>query len=227
MTDWIYGIVVVMVFGTVILQVTPEGTYQKYVRLFLGALLMMTVMRPLFSWMDLSEGSNLFFKQEVLSSWLGGASWENELLGEGWQGSDPWETTMKEQLNRKQESWVRQVLESTAGEYGFSYLDHEVQWDSTGSWLERLVLWVKRATDMESGVTAGGTEVDGASRRTSDVEEISSVERINPVYDSAIGAKKDMDDQVYYEPSELRPLHQALQTVWQLEESQIVLYWQR
>ena len=30
MSDWIYGIVAVMMFGTVILQVTPEGTYQKY-----------------------------------------------------------------------------------------------------------------------------------------------------------------------------------------------------
>ena len=144
MSDWIYGIVVVMVFGTIILQVIPEGTYQKYMRLFWGTLLMLTVIGPLYSWLDLSEGTRLFFAQEILSSWVGVASWENGPGELEWQGADPWEVTMKEQINRKQESWVRQVLESTAEEYGFVYGDHRVQWDPAGNWPERLMLWVKK-----------------------------------------------------------------------------------
>ena len=214
MSDWIYGIVVVMVFGTVILQVTPEGTYQKYVRLFLGALLMLTVTRPLYSWLDLLEGTRLSFEQEVLSSWMGGTSlgdgqWEN-----GWQAADRWERIMKEQVSQKQETWVEQVLESMAGEYGFLYLDHKVQWDQAGNWPERLTLWVERPETVETDVA-------------DDSKDISVVDPINMGSDREFDAKREAEDQAYYEPSELRPLHQALQTIWRLKEDQIVLYWQR
>lgn len=224
MSGWIYGIVVVMVFGTVILQMTPEGTYQKYVRLFVGALLMLTVIGPLYSWLDLSEGSRLFFKQEVLFAWMGVTSWEDGSSKSEWQESDLWEATMKEQVSRKQESWVRQVLESTAEEYGFSYLDHKVQWDMEGSWPERLTLWVKRqdAGEGDESEVVLGVETDYPMS----VEKIAEVIPIVSVTDRDADRNSNSGE-TYYEPSELRPLHQALQVVWQLEEGQIVVYWQR
>lgn len=213
MGDWIYGIVAVMLFGTVILQVMPEGTYQKYVRLFLGVLLMMTVIEPLGSWFGLGEEIRLSFEQRILSSWAEVTSFEQTGKNERWQESDHWDAMMREQLNQKQENWVRQVLESTAQEYGYRYLDHRVQWNEKSDWPEMLTMWVEM----------------GAGRSDQDVRntEILLVDPIVSVNGRNHDVKSDLEEEVYYEPSELRPLHQALQVIWQLEEEQIVLYRQR
>ena len=213
MSDWIYGIVAVMLFGTVILQVTPEGTYQKYVRLFLGVLLMMTVIEPfglLFGW---REETRLSFEQRILSSWAEVTSFEQTGKNERWQEPDHWDVMMKEQLDQKQERWVRQMLESTAQEYGYMYLDHQVQWNEKGDWPERLTMWVEMGADRS----------DQEVRNT----EIFFVDPIVSVNGRDHDVKSDLEEDVYYEPSELRPLHQALQVIWQLEEEQIVLYRQR
>ncbi len=223
MSDWIYGIVAVMLFGTVILQMTPEGTYQKYVRLFLGALLMMTVIGPLYSWGDLSEGTRLYFEQEILSSWMGAISFGGTGDDSLWQEPDRWENIMREQVNQKQESWVGQVLETTVREYGFLYLDHEVQWNAAQNWPEQLTLWLgKQGEEKERGTEAVAEESQDIG-----IEEISSVDPVASVTDGDMNIQGNVEGDNYYEPSELRPLHQALQMVWQLEEGQIVLYLQR
>ena len=225
MSDWIYGIVAVMMFGTVILQVTPEGTYQKYVRLFLGAMLMLTVTRPLFSWFDLSEKTRLSFEQGMLSSWIGAPSFGSTGNERVWQDADRWELQLQEQVDRKQETWVKQVLESTAREYGFLYLDHEVRWNEAGNWPEKLILWVKK---WEEGETCASEDVSGVETELlMEITGISTVTPILSVVDGTILANGDTESEIYYEPSELRPLHEALQVVWQLEDGQIVVYWQR
>lgn len=225
MSDWIYGIVAVILFGTVILQVTPEGTYQKYVRLFLGAILMITVTKPLFSWFDLSEKTRLTFEQGMLSSWIGATSFGSTGNDRVWQEADRWENQLQEQVDRKQEIWVKQVLESTAGEYGFLYLDHEVLWNEAGNWPEKLTLWVKKQEERE---TCAPEDVSGMETDHSmGIRGISTVTPIMSVADGTIHANGGTESEIYYEPSELRPLHQALQRIWQLEDAQIVLYWQR
>ena len=228
MSDWIYGIVAVMLFGTVILQVTPEGAYQKYVRLFLGALLIMTVIGPLYSWLGLAEGSRLSFEQRILSSWRMTAL-ERTGMDNMWQESDHWERRMQEQVSQKQETWMQDALKVIAEGYGFKYIKHEVRWDLAGNWPDSLVLWVEK-----SGEENGYNPEDIAGNITKDIadhpmeiEGVSSVEPIVFVTDRYSDKKREGQDKVYYEPSELRPLHQALQVVWQLEEGQIVLYLQR
>ena len=69
----------------------------------------------------------------------------------------------------------------------------------------------------------------GAGRSDQDVRntEILLVDPIVSVNGRNHDVKSDLEEEVYYEPSELRPLHQALQRIWQLEEEQIVLYRQR
>ena len=225
MSEWIYGIVAVILFGTVILQVTPEGTYQKYVRLFLGAMLMITVTKPLFSWFDLSEKTRLTFEQGMLSSWIGAMSFGSTGNDRVWQEADRWEHQLQEQVDRKQEIWVKQVLESTAKDYGFLYLDHEVRWNEAGNWPEKLTLWVKK---QEEGKICASEDVSGVE--TEIPMEITGIATVTPVLsvaDRTVHANGCTESEVYYEPSELRPLHEALQVVWQLEDGQIVVYWQR
>lgn len=225
--DWIYGIVAVMLFGTVILHVTPEGTYQKYVRLFLGALLMLAVLSPLFSLLGLTENVRLTFEQGMLSSWLGNFSGVSSASGqEGeqwqqWQVPDTWEQTMQEQIRNKQEAWMQEALASVTQEYGFSFLDCEVEWNAAGDWPEKLTVWVEKenGAENEASVAVGaiepvaqvGLEVGETTDKTIEVQ----------------GNQDSLETGNYYEPSELRSLHYALQTVWQLEEEQILLYWQR
>ena len=142
-----------------------------------------------------------------------------------WQEADRWENQLQEQVDRKQETWVKQVLESTAREYGFLYLDHEVQWNVAGNWPEKLTLWVKK---QEEGETCVSEDVSGMETDHSmGVRGISTVTPILSVEDGTTRANGDTESEVYYEPSELRPLHQALQVVWQLEDGQIVVYCQR
>lgn len=225
MREWIYGIVVVMLFGTVILQVTPEGSYQKYVRLFLGTLLMLTVTKPLYSWLGMWEETRLNFEQGSLASWMGAVSFEDDQsLGE-WQETDRWEESMKEQIHQKQEDWVQQVLMSSVREYGFWYQDHEVQWNPQGNWPETLTLWVSRQEKEKQNTRESRGE--DPTNTTIGIEGVSSVEPVRSVTREDTDTQKDGKKENYYEPSELLPLHQALQRVWQLEAGQIVIYFQR
>jgi len=231
MGDWIYGIVAVMLFGRVILQVTPEGAYQKYVRLFMGAVLMLAVVSPVFSLFGLSEEIRLSFEQNDLFSWWGTeASWSQENKG-AWQSPDPWEESMREQMYKKQEAWLIRSLAGTVQEYGFVCLAQKVEWNDSKNWPRKLTLWLAREGEDRGstgdGETLGDTIVAGTAVG-------SGMDIINPI-DAVpyVGAKaenkaeNDADGSTYYEPSELRPLHQALQMIWQLEEGQIILYYER
>ena len=209
MAEWIYGIVAVMLFGTVILQVLPSGTYRKYVRLFLGAMLMITVMWPVFSWLGFTEGARVSFEQELYSSWLSneigwGKSGSSEILSQ-----DEWTQNMHMQMRNRQQIWVKEAAELTARDYGFVCLDCQVEWNETENWPSKILLWVARDDDQTDTVQTNTISV---------IHQVTEVDKV--------GADAK-EEKVYYEPSELRPLHQALQTVWQLEEAQILLYLQR
>lgn len=222
--DWIYGIAVVMLFGTAVLQATPEGTYQKYVRLFLGALLMLAVFSPLFSLLGLWETTRLSFEKHVLTAWLDDSSLEQEQ----WQAA----------AQKKKEAWLREPLDALAREYGFVCLDYAVQWETERDWPAQLTLWVMRER-------SDSAQENTASEGVSQIRPVESVavigQGIMTAAEDAIGTeeqshlegKTELNDvgstetQVYYEPSELRRLHQALELVWNLEEDQICLYWER
>ena len=223
--DWLYGIAAVLLFGTVILQGMPEGTYQKYARLFLGALLVMAVISPLFSRWGLTEETRLSFEQGMVSSWLDGI-----MADEEWQVSEAWEQTMQQQIRQKQEAWLQEPLAALAEEYGFSCLRYAVEWNEAGDWPRQLTLWVTRRDETAATEEdhVAGAEMSGILS----VEPVSSVgEPAAPTGEGipSLGEVQSSQGEpaVYYEPSELRPLHQALQTVWQLPEEQILLYWER
>ncbi len=223
--DWLYGIVAVLLFGTVILQGMPEGTYQRYARLFLGVLLVMAVISPLFSRLGLWEGTRLSFERGLVSSWLDGVVEAKE-----WQVSQRWEETMQQQIRQKQEGWLQEPLAALTEEYGFSCLRYAVEWNEAGDWPRQLTLWVTRR---EQNTVAEEYPVsDAEATGILPVEPISSVGGLvvsteNAIVSQKIESSSQRGPARYYEPSELRPLHQALQTVWQLREEQILLYWER
>ncbi len=200
--DWIYGIAAVMLFSTVAIQVTPEGTYQKYVRLFLGILLMLTVLSPLFSLFGLSEGLRSSFIREELSSWMGEISVKEE-----WSG----------QVLQRREAWLKEPLEALAREHGFSCLDYAVEWNDGGDWPQRMTLWV---TEMKRNLSEEKLHSD-EWEESNQVEQVQSVRPIEQIEDGMT------EFDAYYEPSELRTLHQALAVLWQLPEDRVRIYWQR
>lgn len=204
MAEWIYGIVAVMLFGTVILQVLPQGTYQKYVRLFLGAMLMITVMWPVFYALGFTETVKITLEQELFSSWLmAGTGWGKNGSG-GMILEDEWAQNMHLQVRNRQETWVKKTVELTAQDYGFVCLDCQVEWNETQDWPAKLIVQVAKDDDQTDPISI--------------IQKVTGVDKVG----ASMG-----DGEVYYEPSELRPLHQALQTVWQLDQEQILLYLQR
>ena len=52
---WIRNLAYMLLFFTVVLQLVPEGGYRKYIRYFLGLILIVTVISPVFS----SSGSSI------------------------------------------------------------------------------------------------------------------------------------------------------------------------
>lgn len=213
MSEWIYGIAAVMLFGTVILQMTPEGTYQKYVRLFLGSVLMLTVLSPVFSLWDLGEKVGLNFEQEAMLSWWGAETFRLQRDEPAGHKTDRWEESMREQMFQKQETWVSRWLEDITREYGFICLAQDVVWNAANNWPSSLTLWLKTAGEGAAEIS----EQEGTMR-------IDPVDAVSPV-DSV--SENSAEGEVYYEPSELRPLHQALQEIWKLPEDRIILYYQR
>ena len=124
-------------------------------------------------------------------------------------------------------------MEALAQEYGFGCTDYSVQWNEAGDWPEQITMWLVRQEEASSAAGSGSKqdrgifwpEEDGAG---GSIADISSVEQIQVDQETMAEFKSNVEEEVtYYEPSELRQLHQALQTVWQLEEEQILLYWER
>ena len=46
---WIRNLAYTLLFFTVVLQLVPEGGYRKYIRYFLGLILIVTVISPVYS----------------------------------------------------------------------------------------------------------------------------------------------------------------------------------
>ena len=209
--DWVYGIAAVMLLGSAAIQAIAEGTYQKYLKLFLGLVLILTVISPVLSLFGRSDAPSLYYLRESIASWLEGGGPE-AAGGFGRAGSVPadWEQT----VNRKREEALSQPLCVLAENYGFYLLSYSVRWSGEGR-LDGIVLTVCQKTAREETQPAGrsGEEIPGTDR----------VETVRPV--EAVGEGEI--DSSYYEPSELRLLHQALETVLELSGEQVTIYLDR
>lgn len=57
---WIKSIVYFSVFLTVLLQLLPNEKYKKYIRFFAGLLMMLLVLKPVFSLFDTDVSKDVF-----------------------------------------------------------------------------------------------------------------------------------------------------------------------
>lgn len=207
--DWIYGIVAVLLFGAVALQALPEGTYQKYARLFLGGILLLAVLSPVLSLFGLSQNNMLYYTREIFSVWLGG-----ENIASTDHMKDEWQKKAEEQ---KEAAWG-EPLQILAEEYGFLLMSYSIVWDEEGAQPEKLTLTVAKQEESHEN-----SEKERFMSET--VEKIEPVEEIRSVGENA--KQTESDDGTYYEPSEVRKLHQALETVMGISQDQVVIYWNR
>lgn len=207
--DWIYKIAAVMLLGAVALQAVPQGTYQKYVRLFLGGLLILTVLSPLLSGLGLSQKTALYYQRDVLSAWLGSMTGSGE--NEDAQAQVRWQ----EEVRSRNEAALEEPLQVLVGEYGFLLSSYFVEWNEDGTQPEALTLTVIR----KQGEDAEEEEISGGEAEIEPVRTVDPVGREN--------GSMTAEDGTYYEPSELRELHQALETVLGLRTEQITIYWNR
>lgn len=233
--DWIYGIAAVLLLGAVALQAVPEGTYRKYVHLFLGGVLIVTMISPILSVLGLSQKTALYFGRDALAAWLGEIRYTAGGLGAdgGTSGLEAWQ----EQVKKQREAALEQPLQVLAEEYGFSVRSYSAEWSEDGTELEQMALTVQRQTgewdgredDPDSGE---GTENAGSKRDT--IAQVEPVEEIRLSGDQgktrqegSLTENSASENETYYEPSELRDLHRALALVLELPEEQVIIYWNR
>ena len=206
--DWIYGIAAVMLLGSAAIQAISEGTYQKYLKLFLGLVLILTVISPLLSLFGRSDIPSLYYLREVIAFWLeGGGPGAADGFYRGESGPADWEET----VNRKREEALFEPLCVLTESYGFNLLSYSVKWSGEGR-PEGITLTVCKKTDKKETATSGET-----------AQKADRVDTVRPV--EAVGEGET--ESSYYEPSELRLLHQALETVLELSEKQVAVYLDR
>ena len=216
MTEWIYGMVAVSLFGMVVMQMTPEGTYQRYVRLCLGGIFLLAACSPVLSLLTSLGRNDVSLVSQVVASWWNdaGRSGGTVALGEGDHGAEihTWEKTMEQQIQRRQERWMEESLDILAEEYGFVCLEYQVQWQ--GDQPSQLTVWVASRQEETEESKVGAVEPVS-------MDPIVVEYMVQEEFDS-----EGTSQETYYEPSELRPLLQVIQQIWQLEEDQIRIYWE-
>ena len=70
MADWIYGIAAVLILGGVAAEAVPEGAWRKYIRLFLGVLVILAAAAPVLSLFGISDRAALSYEEGIFSSWV-------------------------------------------------------------------------------------------------------------------------------------------------------------
>ena len=213
--DWIYGIAAVLLLSSAALQAVSEGTWQKYVKLFCGGLVILAVTAPLLTLAGRLGQTSLYYQRDTLSALFGGL-----------EGSVPEGDEWRQEARKRQEEALREPLAALAESCGFTICSYTLGWKEETQ-IDAVTLTVRaadKALAQEEG-TPGGA--DG-------ILPVEAVEpagpgdgRDGPGKDGA-GTKEDAAAQgSYYEPSELRTLHEALETVLGLSSGQVAIYLQR
>lgn len=230
--DWIYGIVVVLLLSSVALQAVPKGAWQQYVKLFCGGVLILAVMKPLLALGGMSGQTALYYQRDTLSSLLQG------IVVEGGRGQEEWLT----EVEKRQQETMQKPLEALTESYGFELQAYSLQWKGEAQ-LDGIILTVRQKATEEKeaeGAAAGSAAGDAAGNTASGAGGIVPVEPVEPIEQAGQGLDGQQPEglassqdgtsaaePVYYEPSELRALHQALETVLELSCEQVVIYLQR
>ena len=202
MADWIYGMAAVLILGGIVTEAVPEGVWRKYIRLFLGVLLILAAAAPLFSLFGISDRAALSYEEGLLTSWI------DQI--EGQEG-----TAWNEAARQKQEEALLKPLAVLAEDFGYQLETYSINWASGEP--EAVSLTVSesrnpRAEPQEEGISQEQTAGAG-------VEQVENIAPVAPVQEP-----QERETAVYYEPSELRPFHEAVASVFSLPNEQVTIY---
>lgn len=116
---WVKSLACFTVFISILLQVLPNKKYEKYIRLYMGILMILFLMLPIASLFRLDEKIQDFFARENLKMELGDMAFEMELK----------EASGAEALK---ETYEKELLASIGGyleEKGYYIQGIEASWD--------------------------------------------------------------------------------------------------
>ena len=201
MADWIYGIAAVLILGGIVTETVPEGAWRRYIRLFLGVLLILAAAAPLFSLFGISDRAALSYEEGLLSSWV------DQI---GMQEGGAWD----EAARQKQEEALGEPLSVLAEDFGYRLESYSIDWASGEP--EAVSLTVSENRDSGAEPQEEGTAEEQTAGGVEQVEEIAPV--------APVQEPQERETAVYYEPSELRGLHDTLASVFSFSAEQVTIY---
>lgn len=172
--NWVRNIVCYLIFLTLICNLLPSGKYEKYVRLFGGMVLILVVIQPFTSSLQLDEKIAYYFETFSFQEEMSGLK---EELGE-------MDRQRAETITKEYEQAAASDVERMAKEAGFSPVSVEVDIDSDQeSETFGMVVQVSLAVEGENGTGEDdGEETYGEEKenRAEQAVEV-AVEQVEPV----------------------------------------------
>lgn len=172
--NWVRNIVCYLIFLTLICNLLPSGKYEKYVRLFGGMVLILVVIQPFTSSLQLDEKIAYYFETFSFQEEMSGLK---EELGE-------MDRQRAETITKEYEQAAASDVERMAKEAGFSPVSVEVDIDSdqeseTFGMVVKVSLVVEgeNGTGEDDGEETYGEEKESRAEQAVEV----AVEQIEPV----------------------------------------------
>ena len=172
--NWVRNIVCYLIFLTLICNLLPSGKYEKYVRLFGGMVLILVVIQPFTSSLQLDEKIAYYFETFSFQEEMSGLK---EELGE-------MDRQRAETITKEYEQAAASDVERMAKEAGFSPVSVEVDIDSdqeseTFGMVVKVSLVVEgeNGTGEDDGEETYGEEKESRAEQAVEV----AVEQVEPV----------------------------------------------
>ena len=172
--NWVRNIVCYLIFLTLICNLLPSGKYEKYVRLFGGMVLILVVIQPFTSSLQLDEKIAYYFETFSFQEEMSGLK---EELGE-------MDRQRVETITKEYEQAAASDVERMAKEAGFSPVSVEVDIDSDQeSETFGMVVQVSLVVEGENGTGEDdGEETYGEEKESRAEQAVEvAVEQIEPV----------------------------------------------
>ncbi len=172
--NWVRNIVCYLIFLTLICNLLPSGKYEKYVRLFGGMVLILVVIQPFTSSLQLDEKIAYYFETFSFQEEMSGLK---EELGE-------MDRQRAETITKEYEQAAASDVERMAKEAGFSPVSVEVDIDSDQeSETFGMVVQVSLVVEGENGTGEdNGEETYGEEKESRAEQAVEvAVEQVEPV----------------------------------------------
>lgn len=186
LAQWLKSIVVYFLLVTVVMQILPNETWQKYLKVFIGMILMILILQPVTRFFNLDENLAVSFEKAV--SALSEEELKNNLLME--------EEAVYAGLTKEYTEQMRKKAEELVKKEGYELYDFSVTEDGVnlvigtkekgGIWIEQIVIeagFIKNGKEEEKAETETGQSVTAQERAKMDSVKISFADFYNLDYD--------------------------------------------